>query len=117
MMNIPRLPLLIATILAASISATHAGPCSLEIDRMQVRVDAMIEAVAAAGKTARESTAAMTHHQPTPGSMAAAEEKLGEGARAERALAAMARARAADGAGDKGACDRALADAQRSLGP
>ena len=75
----------------------------------------MLEAVAAAGKAARESTAAMTHHQPTPGSMAEAEENLGEGARAERALAAMARARAADG--DKEACDRALVDAQRSLGP
>jgi hypothetical protein len=31
--------------------------------------------------------------------------------------AAMSRARAADGAGDQKACEQALADAQRSLGP
>jgi hypothetical protein len=116
-MSIARFLALSATVLAASISATYAGPCSQEIDRMQARVDAMIEAVAAAGREARESTAATMHRQPTPGSIAAAEEKLGEGTRAERAVAAMARARAADGAGDKGACERALADAQRALEP
>jgi hypothetical protein len=116
-MSIARLLALSATVLAVSISATHAGPCSLEIDRMQARVDTMIEAVAAAGREGRESTAATMHHQPTPGSIAAAEERLGEGARAERALAAMSRARAADRAGDKSACDRALADVQRVIGP
>src|SRR5262245_52342309 len=116
-MAIQRLLVLSAAALAASISASYAGPCSLEIDRTQARVDAMIEAVAAAGRAGRESTAATMHRQPTPDSIVAAEERLGEGARAERALAAMARARAADGAGDKSACERALEDAQRAIGP
>jgi hypothetical protein len=116
-MTVSRLLMLTAAALAASISAGHAGPCSQAIDRMQARVDAMIAATAAAGPTGRESDAALMNRQPTPGSIAAAEERLGEGARAQRALAAMAQARAADQAGDNGACERALADAQRAIGP
>jgi hypothetical protein len=103
--------------LALSLVPSHAVACADEIDRMQARIDAMIAATAAAGPTARESTAATTHRQPTPGSIAAAEERLGEGARAERALGALAQARAANRAGDRSACERALADVQRLLGP
>lgn len=115
-MTIHRLPLMGAVALILSSSAAYAGPCSNEIDRMQARVDAMIEAAAAAGRAGREGAGATMHHQPTPGSIAAAEEKLGEGAQAERALAAMAHARAADRADDKSACERALADVQRAIG-
>jgi hypothetical protein len=79
-MNIHHSGMLAAIALALSIVASHAGPCSLEIDRMQDRVDAMIAALAAAGPSARESTAATMHRQPTPNSIAAAEEGLGEGA-------------------------------------
>jgi hypothetical protein len=116
-MSIHRLGMLGAAALGLWIVPGQAGPCSHDIDRMQARVDAVIAATAAAGPTGRESSAATTHHQPTPGSIAAAEERLGEGARAERALAALARARAADAAGDRGGCERALADVQRVLGP
>jgi hypothetical protein len=106
-----------AVALALSIVPGRAGACSDEIDRMQARVDAMIAATAAAGPSGHESSAATTHRQPTPGSIAAAEERLGEGARGERALAALAQARAANRAGDRSACERALADVQRLLGP
>jgi hypothetical protein len=103
------------------ISATtaYAGPCSLDIERMQARIDAKMGQRAAAGPAARESTAATTHRQPTPGSIAAAEEKLGEvSAQTAEAIARdMARARAADSAGDNSACERALADVQRAIGP
>jgi hypothetical protein len=116
-MSIRHLLLLSATVFALSNVPSHAGPCSDEIDRMQARVDALIAATAAAGPTGRESTAATMDRQPTPGSIAAAEEKLGEGAQPERALAALAQARAADRAGDQSACERALADVQRVLGP
>jgi hypothetical protein len=92
-----------------------AGPCLQEIDRMQIEVDARIEAIAGAGPAARESTAATLHHQPTPGSLAATEEKLGEGAQMTEAVAALARARAADRADDKAACEKALADVRRAL--
>jgi hypothetical protein len=106
-----------AAALAFSIGPSRAGPCSNAIDLMQARVDAMIAATAAAGPAAPESGAATTHRQPTPGSIAAAEATLGDGGRGERALAAMARARAADRAGDKGACDRELAAVERVIGP
>jgi hypothetical protein len=59
------------------------------------------------------------HRQPTPGSLAAAESKLGEVSShtVEVVAAAMARARKADLANDKSACEQALADVQRAIGP
>jgi hypothetical protein len=116
-MSIRLLVALSATVLAASMATSHAGPCAEEIDRMQAKVDAKIEAIAAAGPEARESVAATMNRQPTPASIAAAEERLDEGARAERALAAMRQARAADEIGDSSACDQALEDARRAIGP
>jgi len=108
-----------AAALAASISASYAGPCSHDIDLMQARVDARLQAVAAAGPAARESTAATTHRQPTPESIAAAESRLGDisPSTIEAIRAAMARARDADGAGDKAACVQALSDVERAIGP
>jgi|SRR5271156_3369464 len=103
----------VALILSSALS--YAGPCSIQVDEMQARVDALIAATAANGPAEAESVAATAHHQPTPGSIAAAEEKLGEGARAERALAAMAQARTADEAGDSSACQQALASVKRVL--
>jgi hypothetical protein len=85
---------------------------------MQDRIDTSLETTAAAGRTAKESTAATMHRQPTPSSMAAAEQKLGEvqAKTADAVEQAMARARAADLAGNKSGCEGALADAQRALG-
>ena len=92
-----------------------AGPCLQEIDRMQIEVDTRVEAIAGAGPPGRESTSATLHRQPTPGALAAAEEKLGEGDQMAEAVAALARARAADSANDKSACEKALADVRRAL--
>ena len=105
-----------AAVLAVALGPTYAGPCLPEIDRLQPRVDAKLEAAAGSGPTAAESLAARLHRQPTPGSIAAAEEKLGEIA-AGALAAAMARAREADGAGDRSACEQAVAEVQRLLGP
>jgi len=113
-MGIHHSAVLAVAALAFSIVTSDAGPFSLEIDRMQARVDSMI-AAAATGPSARQSTSATMHRQPTPGSIAAAEEGLGEGARAQRALAAIAQARAADGAGDNTACHHALEDVQKAI--
>jgi hypothetical protein len=108
-----------AAAFAASISASYASPCSAEIDRVQGLIDARLEARAAAGPQAGESAGAMLHHQPTPGSIAAAEQELGDLSpqKTEAAEQAMARARAADSAGDGSACVQALADVQRAIGP
>jgi hypothetical protein len=118
-MNVRRLMALSATVLVALVTVAQAGPCTQQIEAMQVRVDAELHARAAAGPTATESTAAMMHRQPTPGSVAAAEEQLSDtkGTRSEQAVAAMKRARAADAAGDKGSCERALEAARRAISP
>jgi hypothetical protein len=118
-MIIRRLLVLSAAALAASTVAGYAGPCSHDIDLTQSRVDAKLEAKAAAGPSARESSAATMHRQPTPGSLAAAESKLGEVSSdtVEAVKAAMARARKADLANDKSACEQALADVQRAIAP
>jgi len=118
-MSIQQLLVACAAALAASISASYAGPCLHEIDRMQAGIDAKLNAKAAASPSARETTAATTHRQPTPGSIAAAEAGLGEvsSQKVEAVAAAMTRAREADRAGDQSACEQALADVQRALGP
>ena len=118
-MSIQRLLAACVAALAASVSATYAGPCSHEIDRMQAAIDAKLNATAGAGPSARESTAATMNRQPTPQSIAEAEARLGEvpQQQVEAMTAAMARARAADGAGNQSACEQALADVRRALEP
>jgi hypothetical protein len=76
--------------------------------------DAKVEAKAATGPTGRQ-VGASTHVQPTPRSMAAAEGVSPQ--MIETVRQAMLRARAADSAGDKSACEQALADVQHALGP
>ncbi len=85
---------------------------------MQQRIDSTLEQIAATGRTARQGTG-LTHVQPTPRSMAAAEAQLGElpPEKIDAVRQAMVRARAADAAGDKATCEAALADAKRVLGP
>lgn len=98
-----------------AVGSSLAGPCTQEVDRVQAQIDARIGAVAGAGPAGPESNAARLHREPTPGSIAAAEQKLGEGKPEEAALAAIARARAADAAGDKAGCDEALALARKAI--
>jgi len=111
------LPAYVAVVLVTSITASLAGPCSPQIDQVQAKIDAKLEAIAAAGRPARESIAATMHRQPTPESIAAAEANLGDLSpeSVQAAEAFMTRARDADGAGDQSACERALAEAQRVL--
>jgi len=101
------------------VSASCAGPCSGQIDAMQARIDAVVEAKAAAGPMGKEGVAAGMSMQPTPRSIMAAEEKLGD--ISPQTVAAvgegMARARAADAAGDASACENALADVRRVIAP
>ena len=119
-MKIATMLALSAVTFATSISATLAGPCSADIDAMMVQIDTALNARAAAGPGAQQqSTVGGRHVQPTPRSMAAAEGKVGEMSpeTIEQVRVAMARARAADAAGDNVACKEALAEAQRMIGP
>jgi len=108
-----------AAALAASTIVCSAGPCFPEIERVQARLNARLESAAGAGLSAPQSSDALLHHQPTPGSIARAEIQLGELSpeKAKVIREAMARARAADQTGDEAACEQALAEVQRTIGP
>jgi hypothetical protein len=107
----PQAMLLGAIGLIGSFVTSNAGPCSAQIDAVQAQVDARATAIAGAG------TAALLHREPTPGSIARAEESLGEGASITKALSALERAREADRGGNEGNCEQALAEARRAIGP
>ena len=114
-----RLVLFGGMVIAGSMSTAYAGPCSDAIDTMQARIDAKLEAKAAAGPTAKQGVAAGMSVQPTPASIAAAEEKLDEISpkKVKAIRRGMARARVADKVGDLRPCRKALAAVQRVLGP
>ena len=70
-------PLLSMAVFLLTIAPCHAGPCSKQIEELQIQIDAKLNAAAAAGPAGDETTAATDHRQPTPKSIAAAEVKLG----------------------------------------
>jgi hypothetical protein len=111
-------PLVLVSI-GLGVTEIYAGPCAADLDKMQARIDSTLEAKAASGPFAKEGGFAGMSDQPTPRSMAAAEEKLGElSTQTVDAIShAMAEARAADSAGDKDACRSGLAQVQRLIGP
>jgi hypothetical protein len=113
--------LLVASTSILSLAALpcQAGPCTDDIDRTISHLDARLAAKVAAGPTAKQSTKAQLHHQPTPGSKIEAAIELGDLSpeTVENVRAALNRARQADKAGDKAACDQALADVHKAIGP
>ena len=108
-----------AAVLVASMSASYAGPCLDEIGTMEIRIDAKLKAIAAAGPPATAEAMEGPHSpQPTPRSIAGVLERMGR-IRHETVQAiqqGLAQARAADTNGDKAACEQALAEVQRNLG-
>jgi hypothetical protein len=87
---------------------------------MVARINAALEARAGAGPGAKEQAVVGGRHiQPTPRSLEAAEEKLGEMSveTIEKIKDAVARARAADSAGNDTACRQALLEAERAINP
>ncbi len=92
----------------------QAGPCTNDIERMDDRINAWLDKVAADEPAKRQSLGADVHRQPTPRSIAEAEGV--PPARISRVRDAMGRARNADSAGDKAACEQALAEIPPLLG-
>ncbi|HEX4556347.1 MAG TPA: hypothetical protein VH249_20320 [Xanthobacteraceae bacterium] len=114
-MSIRRLLVLSAAALALSTLPSRAGPCAQDIDRAWTELNAKIQARIGAGRSEPQSMIALLHRQPTPATVAAAEEHAGDGwAPMEATVAALARAREADHAKDKATCERALAEAERA---
>jgi len=114
------LRLLVPTVAALALSATAsaAGPCTQQIAQVQAQIDAKLAANAATGPAAPESPGALLSRQPTPGSIAAAESKLGElSQEVTTAIATGMGAREADLAGNQSACEEALAEVRTALGP
>ena len=107
-----------AAALAASISTSYGGPCWDDLSAVQAKVDAMLEAKAADGPPATAEAMAGTSPQPTPYSLETVEERMGDiSPQTVNAIRqGMALARAADDAGDKAACEQALANVRRTLG-
>jgi hypothetical protein len=103
---------LTALAIIAPLSAAHAASCSDDIDRMQARIDAKVEAIAAAGPFVPTSVSAGMGVQPTPFGMATVEERMGELKRnkVDAVHDAMAQARAANAAGHRKTCEKALAE-------
>ena len=96
----------------------RANSCSQDIDRAWAHVNAKIQARSAAGRSVPQSTIGLLHRQPTQSSVAAAEKPLVDvWLPMETAVAALSRARKADHANDRIACEEALAEAHRLVGP
>jgi hypothetical protein len=109
---------LFAALSISSAAPCLAGPCSSEIDALQSRIDARLEADAAAGRGGAETAQATDHRQPTARSIAEAEAKLGDVSTklVDEVGDAIGRARRANLAGDRAACEDALAVARKALG-
>ena len=117
-MNVHRSMMLVAAVLVASTAPVFAGPCTDEISQMEGRIRALLEAGTRSGPSAAESSAARLHHQPTPRSIAGAESAVGSApAQTTEAAKAMVTAREADSRGDQSACEQALSEVKRLIGP
>jgi hypothetical protein len=110
---------IVITALAVTLpySVACAASCSNDIDRMQARIDAKVEAIAAAGPFVSPGIWSAMEVQPTPFGMATVEEKMDElsGSKIDAVRAAMAQARAANATDDNKACKKALGKVRHIL--
>ena len=106
-----------ATALALIAAPAHAGPCTDRIYQADLAVEKILDAAASNGKPAAQSTFATLHRQPTPGTVASAEQKAGDlsSAQVEAITAKLDAARDADDKGDGAACEKALNEVDHML--
>ncbi len=104
-----------ALILGAA--AAHAGPCTDPDLSNDLDVAKLLNSAAAQGRTAPQSAFATMHRQPTPGSIASAEQEAGDltSEEVQAITEAMDEARRADDQGDRDGCEKALSDVDRML--
>ena len=95
----------------------HAGPCTDRIYQTDLEVAKLLNSAASQGRPAPQSTFATMHRQPTPGSIASAEQQAGDLSTTDvQAITeAMDAARLADDAGDGAGCEKALSEVDRVL--
>lgn len=100
--------------LLIGVGAVQGGPCTAQIAQVDQKIRKAQAAPSPFGPgtpSARQSTGAQLHHQPTVKSVESAESS----ARAA-AEAALERARQADAAGDAAGCAKALQEAKQLYG-
>ncbi|RTL51853.1 MAG: hypothetical protein EKK40_10110 [Bradyrhizobiaceae bacterium] len=93
----------------------NAASCAVQIDQVQGQLDAALARHAKSAPYAVESKAAKLDHQPTPGTIAREEDKLGAWDGGEKAVKALARARDAQATGNSSDCFKALRAAKRAI--
>jgi hypothetical protein len=106
-----------ATALVLFAAPAHAGPCTDRIYQADLKVEKLLDAAAANGAPAPQSSFATMHRQPTPGTVASAEEKAGDlsSAQVQAITEDLDAARDADDKGDRAACEKALNEVDRML--
>ena len=105
------------TALVLGAAPAYAGPCTDRIYQTNLQVAKLLDAAAAQGRPAPQSTFATMHRQPTPGSIASAEQQAGDlsGADVQAITEAMDVARQADDEGDRAGCEKALSEVDHVL--
>jgi hypothetical protein len=100
-----------------SAEPAHAGPCTDRIYQTDLDVAKLLNSAAAQGRPATQTAFATMHRQPTPGSIASAEQQAGDltGEEAQAITEAMDVARRTDDEGDREGCEKALNDVDRML--
>jgi hypothetical protein len=116
-MKYRELLVLSAVVTALSTQPGRAISCSQDIDRAWAQINAKIQVRSVARRPVPQGAIALLHRQSREGSVTAAEETVVEvWLPVETAVAALSRARKADHANDRGACEEALAEAHM-IGP
>ena len=100
-------------VLLCATMPAHAGTCTDDIAQTQAQLDLAIEKDAGSHRWKPESLNALRSHQPTPRSIAEAED--GNGVDFTDALDSLERARTANRTGDLAACSREIAHARAIL--
>jgi hypothetical protein len=108
--------IIITTAFILSPLPSAATPCMPDIDHGWAQVNLKIHARISAGRSAPQSSIALLHRQPTPNSVAAAQDLLNDvWLPIEAAVSALSRARLADRDNDERTCRQALIEAQRAI--
>jgi hypothetical protein len=110
-------PALMGMAIVLGAGSAHAGPCTHRIYQTDLDVAKLLNSTAAQGRPATQTAFATMHRQPTPGSIASAEQQAGDltGEETQAITEAMDVARRTDDEGDREGCEKALNDVDRML--
>ena len=99
--------------LVLSSGPSYSGPCTQQISDVRDTQSKLLNDIAAAAPTGKETAGATMHRQPTPSSVAQAEGRPGKNVKAfEEAMELAVKADEADNLAE---CERALTEARRIL--